>query len=96
MGKKEILMGLAVAVLIALLVSPFASPWPDGLERVAKDQGFLEKGEGPPVFAAPVPDYAFPGIHNKEWATSIAGLIGTLAMFGIGCGVAALIKRRKG
>jgi len=96
MGKKDMLVGLAAALLIALLVSPFASPWPDGLERIAKDQGFLEKGEGPPVLAAPVPDYAFPGFQNKEWATSIAGLIGTLAMFGIGYGVAALIKRRKG
>jgi cobalt/nickel transport protein len=96
MRKKEIFVGLMTALVLALLISPFASPWPDGLERVAKDQGFLEKGEGPPVFAAPVPDYAFPGIHNKEWATSIAGLIGTLAMFGIGYGVAALIKRRKG
>jgi len=95
MGKKEVLIGLAIALVVALLLSPFASSMPDGLERVAKDQGFLEKGEGPPVFAAPVPDYAFPGIHNKEWATSIAGLIGTLAMFGIGYGVAAIIKRRK-
>ncbi len=96
MRKKEIFVGLMTALVLALLISPFASPWPDGLERVAKDQGFLEKGEEPPVFAAPVPDYSFPGICNKEWATSITGLIGTMAMFGIGYGVAALIKRRKG
>jgi cobalt/nickel transport protein len=95
MHKKEIFVGLMTALVLALLISPFASPWPDGLERVAKDQGFLEKGEGPPVLAAPVPDYSFPGICNKKWATSIAGLLGTLAMFGIGCGVAALLKRRK-
>lgn len=95
MHKKEIFAGLLAALVLALLISPFASPWPDGLERVAKDQGFLEKGEGPPVFAAPVPDYIFPGIGNKEWATSIASLIGTVAMFGIGWGVAALIKRRR-
>lgn len=95
MGKKEILIGLAMAVLIALLVSPFASPWPDGLERVAKDLGFLEKGEGPPAFAAPVPDYSFPGIRNKDWATSFAGLAGTLAMFVIGWGVAILLRKQK-
>jgi cobalt/nickel transport protein len=95
MGKKDILVGLTIALLIALLVSPFASPWPDGLERVAKDTGFLEKGEGPPLFPSLFPDYTFPGFQNKDWATSVAGLIGTVAMFGIGCGVAALIKKWK-
>lgn len=95
MCKEEILLGLTIALLIALLMSPFASPQPDGLERVAKDQGFMEKGEGSPAFAAPIPDYAFPGIGNKTWATSIAGLIGTLAMFGVGLGVAALLRKRR-
>jgi len=93
MSKKDIFIGLAIAALVAFLISPFASPWPDGLERVAKDQGFLERGEGSPAFAAPIPDYVFPGIDNKAWATSIAGLIGTLAIFGIGWGVAVLLKK---
>jgi cobalt/nickel transport protein len=95
MSKKDVLIGLAMSLLVAFLMSPFASPWPDGLERVAKDQGFLEKGEGPPVFAAPIPDYTFPGIGNREWATATAGLVGTLLMFGIGWGIAAILKKRK-
>lgn len=95
MTKKEVLLGLAIALVVAFLLSPFASSMPDGLERVAQNLGFLEKGEGPPVLASPAPDYAFPGVANKTWATSIAGVLGTLAMFGIGYGVASLIKRRK-
>lgn len=95
MGKKDVFIGLAIAVFVAVLLSPFASSWPDGLERVAQDQGFLEKGEGPPLVSSPVPDYFFPGFQNKEWATSVAGLLGTVAMFVIGCGIAALIKRWK-
>lgn len=95
MRKKDILIGLALAVLIAVLVAPFSSPWPDGLERVAQDQGFLEKGAVSPLVASPIPDYSFPGYQNKILAASFAGLVGTLVMFGIGCGIAALIKKWK-
>jgi cobalt/nickel transport protein len=95
MGKRDILIGLTIALLVAVLVSPFASPLPDGLERVAKDHGFLEKGEEPPLFPSPFPDYRFPGFQHERWSTPAAGLVGAAAMFGIGCGIAALIKKRK-
>jgi cobalt/nickel transport protein len=41
--KKNIafwLTGLAASLLIAGVVSPFASPNPDGLDRVSQDHGF--------------------------------------------------------
>lgn len=95
MNKKEILSGLAAAVLIALLLSPLASSWPDGLERVAEDKGFLEKGEGNPIFISPLPDYTWPGIKDEKLATSAAGAIGTLLMFAVGCGIAIILKKRK-
>ena len=43
---------------------------------------------------SPIPDYAFPGVQNERVATGLAGFIGTLAVFGLGYGV-ALIARRK-
>lgn len=93
MGKKEIFAGLMVAVFIAMMLSPFASPWPDGLERVAEDKGFLEKGEVGPVFPSPIPDYAWPGIKNERLAISSAGIVGTLMVFGMAYGIAILIRR---
>ena len=30
-------------------------------------------------------DYQFPGLANVRLATAVAGLIGTLAVFGLGC-----------
>lgn len=33
-SKKDILYGLAAAVMIVIFIAPFASSWPDGLERV--------------------------------------------------------------
>lgn len=92
MSKKEIFFGLMIAVLLALVLSPFASPWPDGLEKVAEDKGFLEKGEGEPVFNAPIPDYAWPGVKSEKMATSLAGVMGTLVVFLIGYGLASLIQ----
>lgn len=94
MSKKEILFGLMVAMVLALILSPFASPWPDGLEKIAGDKGFLEKGEIEPVLASPIPDYAWPALKNEKIATSLAGVFGTLIIFGLGYGMAALIRRK--
>ncbi len=61
-----ILAGLALSVALALIVSPWASSSPDGLEKVAEDQGFLEKAEETePVWGeSPIPDYAVPGLTS--------------------------------
>ena len=93
MNKREIIFGLFVALLLALFLSPLASSWPDGLEKVAEDKGFLEKGEIEPVLVSPIPDYAWPGINNELVATSLAGLTGTLMVFGLGFGLAAFLKK---
>jgi cobalt/nickel transport protein len=94
MRKHELVIGLAVALSIALFLSPFASSWPDGLERVAKDLGFFEKGEGAEVLKAPIPDYKIPGLDSEGFSSAISGTIGTFAMFGIGFGVARLLRRK--
>ena len=61
------ILALAVAIGLATAASPFASSSPDGLERVAEDKGFLERGHlGTVQDRAPVPDYAAPGHHRRE------------------------------
>jgi cobalt/nickel transport system permease protein len=81
-----------VAAVIALLLSPFASTLPDGLERVAIDTGFFYKGTG--LFAALIPDYSVPGLKNEWLATGLAGVIGVLLTVTIAFGVASITKRR--
>lgn len=93
--KKPVLVLLLVAMAVAIFLSPFASPSPDGLERVAEDHGFLEKGEGNAVISSPIPDYLFPGMKNEGLATSVAGLTGTLLTFGVMYGLARLVILRK-
>ena len=87
------LIGLLIALAVALL-SPLASPHPDGLERVAEDRGFLDRAEDAPYEI--LPDYMFPGVKNEAVSTVVAGLIGTLVVFGIGYGLAWAVRRRAG
>lgn len=87
-------IGLGVALLLALFLSPFASSSPDGLEKVAETKGFLEKGEEWTFWRyAPFSDYSIPWIKNEKVSTALSGLIGTLAIFLIALGIGEIIKR---
>lgn len=74
--------GLLAALGLALFVAPFACPWPDGLEAVAEKLGFAHAA-GEPVMPAPVPDYVFPGIQSAALATALAGVVGSVIVFGL-------------
>ena len=89
------ILALALAVGLATAVSPFASSSPDGLERVAEDKAFIDSGRLAPIQEdSPVPDYAVPGVENERVATGLAGFLGTLGVFAVGYGVAAVARRR--
>lgn len=67
--KKSLIVfvcaGLALSAALAVMVSPWASSSPDGLEKVAEDQGFSEDALEEPVWGdSPIPDYAVPGITS--------------------------------
>jgi ABC-type Fe3+ transport system permease subunit len=85
--------GLLLALAVVLF-SPLASPHPDGLERVAEDKGFLDQARDAPYKT--IPDYLFPGVENEATATILAGVVGTVIMFGLGCGLAWMLRRRSG
>lgn len=94
MKSKWWLVALIVCLAVAIF-SPLASSSPDGLERVAENKGFIDLAGNSPFEI--IADYAFPGIENEAVATIIAGVIGTLLLFGLAYGVAFLLvsTRRK-
>ena len=93
--RRFTLAALAVAVVLGVALSPFASSSPDGLEKVAADRGFLDQGRVATVQeAAPAPDYAFPGVHDPRLATALAGLAGTVGVFALGGGLMLVVRRR--
>jgi len=75
--------GLVVALGLALFVAPFACSWPDGLEKVAEHLGFDAKAAKTPLLASPIPDYELPGIGSPVVATALAGVLGTVVVFGL-------------
>jgi cobalt/nickel transport protein len=79
--KKEILVGLVLAILIVIFLAPFASSHPDGLEKVAEDHAFIEKAVGKERIASPIPDYEVPGLANKTAAGILAGITGVILTF---------------
>jgi cobalt/nickel transport system permease protein len=84
------LVGLAIAGALALL-SPLASGDPDGLERVAEDQGFLERAQDPAYNI--LPDYSIPGLDGPL-STILSGVIGLLIVFGLAYGITLLLRGR--
>jgi cobalt/nickel transport system permease protein len=90
-GRGWILAGILVA-LAAVLLAPFASGDPDGLERVAEDLGFLEAGLDAPYQI--LPDYTIPFLGETALSTVVAGIVGALVMLGMMVIIGSLLKKR--
>ena len=92
LGYKQVLgYGLLLSLGLALFVSPFACPWPDGLEKVAGALGFAHRAVGQPLLSAPIPDYHLAGIKSAILATSLAGVMGTIIVFALSFLLARLL-----
>ena len=87
-------VGLLIAVGIAGFLSTFASGEPDGLERVAIDQGFDDTAEDP-ALDSPLADYAVEGIENEKVATGLAGVIGVAVTLGLTVGILKIVQYRR-
>lgn len=93
--RKEIIIGLLLALFVVVALSPLASSSPDGLERVAEDKGFLHVAEGKELIESPIPDYELPGLANKTAAGIFAGVIGTIVTFAVMFGIGKVVIVRK-
>ncbi|RPJ20419.1 MAG: cobalamin biosynthesis protein CbiM [Chloroflexi bacterium] len=76
-SRGWVVAGVFVSLAVVLL-SPFASANPDGLERVAGDLGFLNKGSSAPFQI--IPDYTLPSLGNTPLSTIFAGIIGLVVV----------------
>jgi hypothetical protein len=82
-----VITGIIIAAIIAAFISPLASAFPDGLEKVAEGYGFIDKAAtavNESFFL--IRDYSFAYIASEKWQGPAAGLIGILTIlifFGI-------------
>ncbi|MFN6561865.1 MAG: PDGLE domain-containing protein [Nostoc sp. ChiSLP01] len=96
-NRAFVIAGLGIALLIAIFLSPLASKNPDGLDRVSQDLKFDSKAhEDTPARKLPFygifNEYALRGVPEAI-ATPLAGLVGTLATFGLAWGIGKLVVR---
>ncbi len=84
---------LAVALLLAAVVSYFASGNPDGLEKVGIDTGFGETARDHSLGGSPFADYGTAGIDSAFWSTAVSGIVGVLVTALIGVGLFLLVRR---
>lgn len=78
-----VLGGLAVALVLAGVLSFFASSEPDGLNRVAEDKGFADTAKQPDAPSDRVP-------------AGVARVGGLLVVLALGSGIAYAVRRRSG
>jgi cobalt/nickel transport system permease protein len=79
-GRGWIFAGVVISLVVVLL-SPFASANPDGLERVATDLGFINAGQAAPFQL--IPDYTIPFLGGTPLSTILAGGAGVLVVLGL-------------
>ena len=92
LGRYWWVVGLVIAALVVVVLAPLASADPDGLERVAGDQGFLQSARD--ALYSIIPDYTVPGVDGNL-STMLAGLIGIVIVFGLMVLVGRLLARRR-
>lgn len=91
--SRNLFIALAAALVLGAALSPLASSLPDGLEWTLARLG-VEPAEdaagGKP--AAPMADYAVPGVRSPYLGRALAGLVGVLVVFCAGYGVARSLR----
>ena len=90
-----LLGGLLLALLLAGIVSFYASDRPDGLESVARDTGFGDTAADPGLADSPVADYAVRGVDDDRLSGGLAGAAGVLATFAVGGALFLAVRRRR-
>lgn len=89
-----VIAGLLIAVFVAGVVSQFAAGGPDGLERVAQDQGFMSSAQAHPLGDLVFADYATEGISNRPLSLAIAGISGSVVALTIASGLFLAVRDR--
>jgi cobalt/nickel transport system permease protein/cobalt/nickel transport protein len=94
-NRAVLLTLLLVALVLAGVVSHYASSSPDGLNRVAQDKGFSSAAKSHGSTDGPFAGYATKGLGNDRLSGGLAGIVGSLVVLG-GAGALVFAVRRRG
>ena len=87
--------GLLVALVLAVGASRLASAEPDGLNRVALDEGFSAEEQPHTLETGPFAGYGTSGIEDEGLATGVAGAVGVVATFALASGAVWVARTRR-
>jgi len=93
--RGVVLVGMLVALFLAGAVSYYANGSPDGLNRVAMDQGLDEAEKNHALADGPLAGYSTKGVDNERLSGGLAGVAGVALTFLVG-GTIGLVLRRRG
>ena len=94
---RLVLAGLLVATLLmAGVVSFYASSDPDGLNRVAEDEGFASTESEHTSSDSPLSDYAVSGVDDERLSGGLAGVAGVAVVLLLTGGITYAVRRRPG
>ncbi|MDX2594308.1 MULTISPECIES: energy-coupling factor ABC transporter permease [Streptomyces] len=89
------LTGLAASLVLAGVVSFYASASPDGLEKVAHDQGIDKKAEKHASDGSPLAGYGVKDVTDARLSGGLAGVIGVGVTVVAGSAVFWTVRRRR-
>jgi cobalt/nickel transport system permease protein len=87
-------VGVALTLVVAGVISLFASAHPDGLQFVGAKLGFENAAQDSAVAGSPLARYGVTGIGNAQVSGAIAGIIGVLVTVSVGLLVAKVASMR--
>ncbi|MGV9337611.1 energy-coupling factor ABC transporter permease [Streptomyces sp. NPDC003688] len=87
--------GLVTSLVLAGFVSFYASANPDGLEKVAHDQGIDQKAERHASADSPLADYGVKDVSDARLSGGLAGVIGVGVTVVAGSTVFWAVRRRR-
>ncbi|MCX4973767.1 energy-coupling factor ABC transporter permease [Streptomyces sp. NBC_00620] len=93
--RKVWITGLVASLILAGFVSFYASASPDGLEKVAEDQGIAKAAKEHDAADSPLADYGVKDVSNARISGGLAGVIGVGVTVVAGTGVFWAVRRRR-
>lgn len=93
-SRRAVLVGgLLLALLLAGVASYYASSDPDGLTKVAADQGFEDRAERHDLDDSPLGGYRVDGVGDSRLSGGLAGVVGVAVTFLVVGGLVLLVRR---
>jgi hypothetical protein len=92
--RTVVVVGVLVALVLAGVVSFYASSSPDGLNKVAIDQGFSSTEKEHGVADGPLAGYEAEGIADDRLSGGVAGVVGSLTVLLLAGGLTLVVRRR--